>query len=155
MNALNAILDICTIIGGLVAIPAAVEYIQRWSAAVSRRTQSGSVVKPVSDGHPRDRDWSEESLESLGCAKFSKGLFAAFPWGLVFASFGEYLLTRVLTLSDTSGLYTLLIVLCWAASLPIGLVARERSGKVVVGIAGVGWAVAIVVLTVFAFVLQV
>lgn len=160
MDVLSGILDIFSIVGGLVAIPQGVEYVKRWSARVQRRSQGGTVaaasrVESISERHPRSRDWSEESLESLGCAKFSKGLFTAFPWGLAFASLGEYLLTHVFTLSDSSGLYTLLILLCWAAGLPIGLVARDSSGKVVVWIAGVGWVVAIVVLTVFAFILRV
>lgn len=126
---------IFTVLGGLVAIPQAIEYIKRWGAGIQRASNSGSTVTTAQVQYGYKRPSSS-----------GKALAAGFPWALAFAMLGEYLLVAVAHLSDTSGPYYIFILLCWAAGLPIGIIARNRSSKFVKLVAGAGCLAVILIL---------
>ncbi len=135
----NVILDICTLVGGLASFPIIWQFVKglwrrvrpqgspQGESAIAIHTIKPSIKKPPA----RVVYVSRESV-------FLKGLIAALPWALLFAGVGEYLLVAVFGLSHSSVPYTLLILLFWAAGIPVGLAVRNRPRKISLLVAGVG-----------------
>lgn len=135
------LLDICTLVGGLAAVPVIYQFVRDRRAKPGVRSQRLSQdestipvdnLKPSAKNHPARVEYVY--VES----GFLKGLVAAFPWAFFFAVIGEYLLIVLFGFSHFSILYTLLILPFWAAGIPVGVAVRPHPWKISLLVAGIG-----------------